>query len=85
MKKFLGRLLETFGLIFSVIWLIFATTFVSGMWEEHPAMEEWNLSLPYVPIGFVMIALWIIALTVLLIMTNAKDKKKKSEDSLTDM
>lgn len=76
MKSFLSRVLEGLGIAGSVAWLTVATTFISDLWEEASVTDGWSLQLPYVPIGFIMLAAWIAGFVVLIIKTKPKDRDK---------
>lgn len=74
MKSFLAKILEGVAIAVSVTWLIFATTFISGLWEAESITDSWSIRLPYIPIGFVMLAIWIIGFIILIVNTKPKDK-----------
>lgn len=62
-------------IVFSVIWLFFSIIFSSALWLEGPGTKEWKEDAMFIPIGIIMLLLWIISLIPLV---NALKNKKKT-------
>ncbi len=73
MKTFLARVLEGAAIAGSVTWLIFASTFISSLWDTESVTDGWSVKLPYIPIGFVMLAVWIVGFIILIVKTKPKE------------
>lgn len=66
--------------IFSVFWLFFSVLFLSALWLEKPGTNEWEEDSMFIPIGIIMLIIWVVSLIALIFAF----KKKISSDTDSD-
>lgn len=66
--------------IFSVFWLFFSVLFLSALWLEKLGTNEWEEDSMFIPIGIIMLIIWVVSLIALIFAF----KKKISSDTDSD-
>ncbi|MCH5208146.1 MAG: hypothetical protein J1F04_04630 [Oscillospiraceae bacterium] len=79
MKKVLIGILYS---IFSVFWLFFTVIFTSALWLEKPGTNDWKEDAMFIPIGIIMLIIWIISFIALIFSFK---NKKKTTDTNSDL
>lgn len=59
--------------ILSVFWLFFSILFTSALWLEKPGTNDWKEDAMFIPIGIVMLIIWIISLIPLILSFKRKN------------
>lgn len=67
--------------IFSVFWLFFSILFTSAIWLEKPGTNDWKEDSMFIPIGIIMLIIWVVSLIALIFAF----KKKTSTDTNSDL
>ena len=69
-KKNVGRLKKVFVWIaysgFSIVWLYFMMIFISPVFSESHGYRDWEEDVVFIPIGVVMLVLWLVTLGVMI-------------------
>ena len=61
-------------IIFSIGWLFFSIIFVSPLWLDFAGTNSWKEDSMFIPIGFIMMIVWIISLIIFIV--SFRNKKK---------
>lgn len=69
MKKFIATV---FYALFSVFWLFLSIVFTSALWETSPGSNDWKEDSMFIPVGIIMIGLWIVSFLLFLIKLKKK-------------
>lgn len=65
------------GIIYSIIsvfWLSIAVLFTSALWLEKPGTNDWKEDSMFIPIGIIMLIIWVITLIALIYSFRSKNK-----------
>lgn len=79
MKKVIIGILYS---ILSLFWLFFSILFTSALWLEKPGTNDWKEDAMFIPIGIIMLIIWIISLIALIFICK---NKKKTTDKNSDL
>mgnify|MGYP003593101979 CR=1 FL=1 len=61
-------------IICSICWLFFSIIFVSPLWLDSAGTNSWKEDSMFIPIGFIMMIVWIISLIIFIV--SFRNKKK---------
>lgn len=79
MKKAIIAILYS---IISVFWLFFSALCISVLWLTGPGTNDWEEDAMFIPIGIIMLIIWMISFIALVFSFK---NKKKTTDANSDM